>query len=78
MVVEYEAEAVDLVLVDGVVIEHSYVHLPFSEVVCFDEVDARRKLLFGLDDVSVMNPLRSMYARRRVVQAEQSIVDRLG
>ena len=48
LVAEYETEAVDLIFVQWVVVEDSDVHLPFSEVFCFDDVYARRELLFRL------------------------------
>ena len=48
LTVEDETEAIDLVFVQRIVVEDSDVHLPFFEVVCFDDVNARRKFLFGL------------------------------
>ena len=45
---EEEGEAEDLVCVDGVGIEDADVHLPFSEVVGFDQLDSWGKFLFGL------------------------------
>ena len=48
LIAEYEAQSVHLIFIERVVIQHSDVHLPFSEVVCLDQVDAGRKLLLGL------------------------------
>jgi hypothetical protein len=42
VIAEHERKSENLVGVDGIGIEDSYVHLPFSEVVCFDKFNARR------------------------------------
>ena len=64
LVAEDETEAVNLVFVDGVVIKDLDVHLPFSEVVCFDDLYPRRELLFGLGRKSVVKPgIRDNWSR---------------
>lgn len=45
---EDETQAVCLVEVERVCVKDPYVNLPFSEVVCFDEIDAWRETMFGL------------------------------
>ncbi len=45
---EDETETVCLVEIERVCVQDPYVNLPFSEVVCFDEVDAWRETMFGL------------------------------
>lgn len=69
LVAKYETEAVDLVFIDGIVIEDLDVHLPFSEVVCFDDLYPRRELLFGLGRKSVVIP-----NSRRLVEVFEAMV----
>ena len=45
---EDETQAVCLVEIERVCVQDPYVNLPFPEVVCFDEVNARRETMFGL------------------------------
>jgi hypothetical protein len=46
---EDETQAVCLVEIERICVQDPYVNLPFSEVVCFDEVDAGRETMFGLN-----------------------------
>ena len=48
VVPESESQPIDLVLVQWIVIQHTDIHLPFGEVVGFDELDAGREMLFHL------------------------------
>jgi len=47
-IAEYKAQTEDLVHVQGIRVENPDIHLPFSEVVRFHEIDTRWKLLFSL------------------------------
>jgi hypothetical protein len=46
--IKNKTQPVHLVLVDGVVVQNTDIHLPFAEVVCFDHFDAGREVLFDL------------------------------
>ena len=54
---EAEAQAVDLVEVEGVGVEDADVHLPFLQVVGFDECYAGREGLVNLGFVSQYMPI---------------------